>query len=48
MKTKILLFTSVFAIAGLVLTGVASAAFVAIYRNALETTAQRRDRKSVV
>jgi hypothetical protein len=43
MKTKILLFTSVFAIAGLVLTGVASAAFVAIYRNALETTAQRSE-----
>jgi hypothetical protein len=43
MKTKILLFTSVFAIFGLVLTGVASAAFVAIYRNALETTAQRSE-----
>src|ERR1700753_1831125 len=43
MKTKILLFTAVFAIAGLVLAGVASAAFVAIYRNALETTAQRSE-----
>jgi hypothetical protein len=43
MKTKILLFTSVFAIVGLVLAGVASAAFVAIYRNALETTAQRSE-----
>ncbi len=43
MKTKILLFTSVFAVAGLVLAGVASAAFVAIYRNALETTAQRSE-----
>jgi len=43
MKTKILLFTSVFAIAGLVLTGAASAAFVAIYRNALESTAQRSE-----
>jgi hypothetical protein len=43
MKTKILLFTSVFAVVGLVFAGVASAAFVAIYRNALETTAQRSE-----
>ncbi len=43
MKTKILLFTTVFAVVGLVLAGVASAAFVAIYRNALETTAQRSE-----
>lgn len=43
MKTKILLATSVFAVVGLVLAGVASAAFVAIYRNALETTAQRSE-----
>src|ERR1700761_5852832 len=43
MKTKILLATTVFAIVGLVVTGVASAAFVAIYRNALETTAQRSE-----
>jgi hypothetical protein len=43
MKTKILLFTSVFAVVGLVFAGIASAAFVAIYRNALETTAQRSE-----
>src|ERR1700753_44684 len=43
MKTKILLFTAVFAVVGLVVAGVASAAFVAIYRNALETTAQRSE-----
>ena len=43
MKTKILLATTVFAVVGLVLAGVASAAFVAIYRNALETTAQRSE-----
>ena len=43
MKTKILLFTAVFAVVGLVVAGVASAAFVAIYRNALETTAQRTE-----
>src|ERR1700744_2972376 len=43
MKTKILLFTAVFAVVGLVVTGVASAAFAAIYRNALETTAQRSE-----
>jgi hypothetical protein len=43
MKTKILLSTAVFAVIGLVLAGVASAAFVAIYRNALETTAQRAE-----
>ena len=43
MKTKIFLFAAVFAVVGLVLAGVASAAFVAIYRNALETTAQRSE-----
>jgi hypothetical protein len=43
MKTKMLLATAVFAVAGLVLAGVASAAFVAIYRNALETTTQRSE-----
>jgi hypothetical protein len=43
MKTKLLLATAVFAVVGLVLAGVASAAFVAIYRNALETTAQRSE-----
>jgi hypothetical protein len=43
MKTKILLATTVFAVVGLVFAGVASAAFVAIYRNALETTAQRSE-----
>lgn len=43
MKTKILLATAVFAVVGLVFAGVASAAFVAIYRNALETTAQRSE-----
>ena len=43
MKTKILLATAVFAVVGLVVAGVASAAFVAIYRNALETTAQRSE-----
>src|ERR1700760_555535 len=43
MKTKILLATTVFAVVGLVLAGIASAAFVAIYRNALETTAQRSE-----
>ncbi|HWH19284.1 MAG TPA: hypothetical protein VN671_02025 [Solirubrobacterales bacterium] len=41
MKTKILLVTTVFAVVGLIFAGIASAAFVAIYRNALETTAQR-------
>src|SRR6202012_4079181 len=43
MKTKLLLATAVFAVFGLVLSGVASAAFVAIYRNALETSAQRSE-----
>jgi hypothetical protein len=43
MKTKILLATAVFAVAGLAFAGAASAAFVAIYRNALETTAQRSE-----
>src|SRR6201986_3002862 len=43
MKTKILLATTVLAVVGLVLAGIASAAFVAIYRNALETTAQRSE-----
>src|SRR6185437_7031445 len=41
MKTKILLVTTVCAVVGLIFAGIASAAFVAIYRNALETTAQR-------
>jgi hypothetical protein len=43
MKRKLLLTTSIFAVVGLVAAGVASAAFVAIYRNALETTAQRSE-----
>jgi len=43
MKKKILLATTVFAVVGLVFAGIASAAFVAIYRNALETTAQRTE-----
>jgi hypothetical protein len=41
MKKKILLATAVFAVVGLVFASIGSAAFVAIYRNALETTAQR-------
>jgi hypothetical protein len=43
MKTKIALITLVAALVGLLASGPASAAFVAIYRNALETTAQRAE-----
>jgi hypothetical protein len=43
MKRKLLLLTSIFAVVGLLASGVASAAFVAIYRNALETTTQRAE-----
>jgi hypothetical protein len=41
MKTKLILALFLASVVGLVASGVASAAFVAIYRNALETTAQR-------
>jgi hypothetical protein len=41
MKTKLILAIFLASVVGLVASGVASAAFVAIYRNALETTAQR-------
>jgi hypothetical protein len=43
MKTKLILATVIAAAVGLLASGVASAAFVAIYRNALETTAQRSE-----
>jgi hypothetical protein len=43
MKTKLLLATVIASAIGLFASGVASAAFVAIYRNALETTAQRSE-----
>jgi hypothetical protein len=43
MKRKLLLISAVFAVVGLVASGVASAAFVAIYRNAMETTTQRAE-----
>jgi hypothetical protein len=43
MKRKILFSTAAIAVFGLVCAGIASAAFVAIYRNALETTAQRTE-----
>lgn len=43
MKTKILLATAIVAVVGLTVTGAASAAFVAIYRNAMESTAQRAE-----
>jgi hypothetical protein len=41
MRTKLILATAIASVVGLVASGAASAAFVAIYRNALETTAQR-------
>ncbi len=43
MKTKLIIAISLASVVGLVAAGVASAAFVAIYRNALETTAQRSE-----
>ncbi len=43
MKTKILLTTAIACCVGLAVAGTASGAFVAIYRNALETTAQRAE-----
>jgi hypothetical protein len=43
MKTKLLIATLAVSILGLAVAGAASGAFVAIYRNALETTAQRSE-----
>lgn len=43
MKTKVLLLTAIVSCVGLLAAGAASGAFVAIYRNALETTAQRSE-----
>ncbi|HEX3738049.1 MAG TPA: hypothetical protein VHV53_10945 [Solirubrobacterales bacterium] len=43
MKTKLLIAFVAASLVGLVASGVASGAFVAIYRNALETTAQRSE-----
>jgi hypothetical protein len=43
MKAKLTIATVSLLVAGLVVTGAASGAFVAIYRNALETTAQRSE-----
>jgi hypothetical protein len=43
MKTKILLLTALVSALGMFAAGAASGAFVAIYRNALETTAQRTE-----
>ena len=43
MKTKLAIATISLLAVGLAVSGVASAAFVAIYRNALETTAQRSE-----
>jgi hypothetical protein len=43
MKKKLILVTASLAVVGLVVAGVASAAFVAIYRNAMESTAQRSE-----
>jgi hypothetical protein len=43
MKAKLAIATVSLLVAGLVVTGAASGAFVAIYRNALETTAQRSE-----
>ncbi len=43
MKTKLLLTFSIVAVAALAAAGLASGAFVAIYRNAMETTAQRAE-----
>ena len=47
MKRKLLLTTAVIAVVGLAVSGVASAAFVAIYRNALETTTQRTEARKM-
>jgi hypothetical protein len=47
MKKKLLLSAAVVSVVGLVVAGVASAAFVAIYRNALETTAQRSEVRKI-
>src|ERR1700761_7632999 len=41
MKAKLIIATVAACLLGLLASGVASGAFVAIYRNALETTAQR-------
>lgn len=43
MKTKLVIATLAVSILGLAVAGAASGAFVAIYRNALETTAQRSE-----
>jgi hypothetical protein len=43
MKTKLLIATALASVLGLFAAGAASAAFVAIYRNAMETTAQRSE-----
>jgi hypothetical protein len=43
MKTKVLLLTALVSALGMFAAGAASGAFVAIYRNALETTAQRTE-----
>ena len=43
MKAKLAIATVSLLVVGLVVTGAASGAFVAIYRNALETTAQRSE-----
>src|SRR6201996_2236516 len=43
MKAKVLLVTAIVSCVGLLAAGAASGAFVAIYRNALETTAQRSE-----
>jgi len=43
MKAKLLLVTAIASCVGLFAAGAASGAFVAIYRNALETTAQRSE-----
>jgi hypothetical protein len=47
MKKKLLVIAAVVSVVGLVVVGVASAAFVAIYRNALETTAQRSEVRKI-
>jgi hypothetical protein len=43
MKTKLLLSSAIVAVAALAAASLASGAFVAIYRNAMETTAQRSE-----
>jgi len=43
MKTKLLIATCLATVVGLFAAGAASAAFVAIYRNAMETTTQRSE-----